>query len=139
MIPCAVSDEVGSAMLYFDSCEQVEVITLDSFCNYRNLKPHCIKIDVEGHELRVLQGATKTLETTYVVQWEFGGSSLDSRTFFKDFYDFFTECGFLLYRMSPIGLIPVTRYSEELEQFVFQTWIALNHKLSGLEAPPDLQ
>ena len=36
----------------------VDAITLDSFCNERNLWPDLIKIDTEGFELNVLIGAT---------------------------------------------------------------------------------
>lgn len=40
----------------------VIVITIDGFCNANNIVPDFIKIDVEGGELRVLQGAKKTIE-----------------------------------------------------------------------------
>lgn len=36
---------------------EVDTITLDKFCNEHNLIPDLIKIDVEGHEFRVLEGA----------------------------------------------------------------------------------
>lgn len=114
--------------IQFDSYEEAEVTTLDVFCSQRNIKPHGIKIDVEGIELSVLRGAIKTLETTGAVQFEFGGTSLDSRTFFKDYFDFFNERNFLLFRMSPIGLIPAKLYSDELERFAYQNWIAVNRR-----------
>ena len=36
-------------------------ITLDTFCNARALRPEVVKIDVEGAEIDVLQGARETL------------------------------------------------------------------------------
>jgi len=153
IVPYAVSDTPGSALLWsdkpgselaslrrrelrhlsirFDSYEEAEVTTLDVFCSQRNIKPHGIKIDVEGIELSVLWGAIKTLETTGAIQFEFGGTSLDCRTFFKDYFDFFNERNFLLFRMSPTGLIPAKLYSEELERFTSQNWIAVNRKFLG--------
>jgi FkbM family methyltransferase len=39
----------------------IETITLDTFCSKTSLKPDLVKIDVEGAELLVLQGAAKLL------------------------------------------------------------------------------
>lgn len=41
--------------------EGVCTYTLDVFCHERSLYPHCIKIDVDGTELEVLQGAPEVL------------------------------------------------------------------------------
>lgn len=41
---------------------EVELITLDSFCKARNIKPDFIKMDIEGAELRALKGAAQILK-----------------------------------------------------------------------------
>lgn len=41
----------------------VKITTLDSYCKEKNLKPTMIKVDVEGMEYEVLQGAVETLRT----------------------------------------------------------------------------
>jgi len=40
----------------------VQVITLDSFCKEFNVAPHCIKVDTEGGEKFVLEGAAETIQ-----------------------------------------------------------------------------
>jgi FkbM family methyltransferase len=42
---------------------RVRMITLDAYCTSHNLVPDCVKIDVEGGELGVLQGARSLIET----------------------------------------------------------------------------
>jgi len=40
---------------------QKKQITLDAFCNERNISPQVIKIDTEGAEVRILKGAIDTI------------------------------------------------------------------------------
>lgn len=44
-----------------DSME-VDIITLDDYCQQHQIQPSCIKIDVEGFEFQVLKGTTETLK-----------------------------------------------------------------------------
>jgi hypothetical protein len=82
-------------------------------------------MDVEGHELEVLQGARRTLEDIRIVQFEFGGSNIDTRTFFQDFWYFFDEIDFQIYRLTPSGPIIVSSYSEQDETFRSTNYFAI--------------
>jgi FkbM family methyltransferase len=87
-----------------------------------------MKIDVEGGELDVLRGGRQTFADGAVgmVQFEFGGCNLDSRTNLKDFYQFFGEYGFTLHIVQPSGRIhPLGRYDEMYEQFRTTNYVAL--------------
>ena len=87
-----------------------------------------MKIDVEGGELDVLRGGRQAFADGAVgmVQFEFGGCNLDSRTNLKDFYQFFGECGFTLHIVQPSGRIhPLGRYDEMYEQFRTTNYLAL--------------
>jgi FkbM family methyltransferase len=42
---------------------KVEVSTVDAYCNENSIKPNFIKIDAEGVDLKIIQGAKSTIET----------------------------------------------------------------------------
>jgi FkbM family methyltransferase len=109
----------------FSQSERVSVVTLDSWVNAMNVVPNLIKMDVEGHELEVLKGSLKTLAQTQVVQFEFGGCNIDTRTFFQDFWYLLTEASFAIYRISAGGPIRVSRYSELDECFRTTNYLAV--------------
>jgi hypothetical protein len=61
-----------------------------------------------------------------MVAFEFGGSNIDSRSFFQDFYYFFKAQKFNLSRITPSGyLYPIKSYSELLEQFRCTNFVAV--------------
>jgi FkbM family methyltransferase len=109
----------------FTQSESINMVTLDSWVNLTNVVPNLIKIDVEGHELEVLKGGLKTLSLTQVVQFEFGGCNIDTRTFFQDFWYLLTETGFAIYRISADGPLRVSRYSELDECFRTTNYLAV--------------
>jgi hypothetical protein len=61
-----------------------------------------------------------------VVQFEFGGCNIDTRTYFKDFWSFFSERGFELHRVSPFGAVKIVGYREADECFTTTNYIAVN-------------
>lgn len=113
--------------IVFSHKELVEVTTLDEFIEVHlsGLEPNVLKMDVEGYELQVLLGARETLKKIQIVQFEFGGSNIDSRTYFQDFWYFFYDLGFDIYRISPRGPIPILCYSEQDEIFKATNFIAV--------------
>lgn len=116
--------------LIFANVEKIEVIRLDEFCQSENIEGiDFLKLDVEGHELEVLIGAKHLLDNHLikVIQFEFGGCNIDSRTFFKDFY-FLLEKDFNIYRIVRDGLRLIENYSEKLEIFQSSNFIAIHKK-----------
>ena len=110
--------------IYFNYEESIKMITIDSFVEESKIVPTALKIDVEGHELAVLQGAINTLKDISLIQFEFGGSNIDSKVFFKDIYKFLQKNSFTIYRLSNSKLIPISQYKEIHECFRVTTLYA---------------
>ena len=108
----------------------VDLIKFDTFWEEEINKEiiDLFKLDIEGNELSALKGSIKALESTRVVQFEFGGASIDARNFFKDYFYFFKELNFELFRMRPNSLIKITQYAEEEENFIHSNFLAVNNK-----------
>lgn len=149
LLPYAVSDHASQSTLYsdspgsglaslskrnldhlkidFDVTETVETIRFEDF--WRDEMNACkidlLKMDIEGHELAALQGCGEAIARIRAIQFEFGGCNIDTRTYFRDFWLFFAANGFDLYRITPFGVAPITRYSERDEVFTTTNYIAI--------------
>lgn len=118
--------------IQFSNVEEINLVTLDSWSSqHPAIIPNVIKIDVEGHELEVLEGALSLLLNIKIIQFEFGGTDIDSRVFFKDFWYFLSSAGFSIFRATPKGLMEIKKYSEGEETFKFMTYYAINTNALG--------
>jgi hypothetical protein len=81
-------------------------------------------MDIEGHELFALKGASEALRTKiHLIQFEFGGANIDSRTYFIDFWRLLSP-NFEIFRLTANGLISIKSYSEIYEIFLNTTYYA---------------
>lgn len=137
----AVSDQVQESRLYYDQegsglaslynrqldyynidfskSEMVNVETLDYYCKKNQIrKIDFLKMDIEGNELKALKGAAGLLKEKRidVIQMEFGGCNIDSRTYFRDFWNLLSG-SYYAYRILKNGLWKITGYTERLECF----------------------
>lgn len=115
--------------LKFEFVEKVNMETLDDWITRNGISPDILKIDVEGFELEVLKGGENSLAEIKVIQFEFGGCNIDTRTYFRDFWHFLNNKNYSLFRLSPRGLIQVSQYSESLENFTTSNYYAVNKSL----------
>ena len=113
----------------FDKSETVFISTIDNYCSENEIEHiHLLKIDIEGHELDALAGAQTMFEkkSIDIVTFEFGGCNIDTRSFFQDFWYFFSKTNMKLFRIAPSGyLVPIKAYNEIHEQFRTTNFIAL--------------
>ena len=114
--------------IHLAKSELVRVETLDTYCTAHAITQiDLLKLDVEGYEWEVLQGASQLFERKQIamLSFEFGGCNLDARTFFRDFFHFFTERQMTLARVTPFGTLrTIQRYDEGLEQFRTTCFVA---------------
>lgn len=112
----------------FERVEEIDVIRFDSYWQRKmqRVEIDLMKIDVEGHEMDVLIGAGDAIEHTKLIQFEFGGCNIDTRTYMKDFWQFFSEKQFELMRMTPFGLFKIEEYDERMEYFLTTNYLAKN-------------
>jgi FkbM family methyltransferase len=125
----------------FGQRERIRLETLDAYCLGQGIaRIDLLKIDVEGHELDVLQGGARLFAERRVrmVSFEFGGCNIDSRSFVQDFFYFFAAHGMrAMYRILPSGeLHPVPGYAEALEQFRTTNFLVLLGDRAPLAATP---
>ncbi len=152
LVALALSDEGGEATLFsnkpgsglssltkrrldhfdiaFDTTEIIKKIRFEDYWreNLQSRQLDIVKIDVEGHELAVLKGFGDALTATRVLQFEFGGCNIDTRTYFQDFWYFFKEKGFSVYRVTPIGAEKLAQYREGDECFSTTNYVAVNEE-----------
>ncbi len=124
-----LSDEQKEIKLYYsgistatfypkETTEDYEIInvdTLDNFCLKNNINYiDFLKIDVEGNELKVLNGCKTLLESNKIkyIQFEYGANSIESRVFLKDFVNFLHR--YKLYRIVKNGIVEFS-YNETYE------------------------
>jgi len=153
LIPYAVSGENGSATLFsnepgsgmsslskrkldhfdikFDFKETINKMRFEEY--WKNILQErvmdIVKLDIEGHEFDAINGFGKAIHSANVLQFEFGGCNIDTKTYFQDFWYFFKDNGFNLYRITPLGLEHIERYRESDEFFITTNYIAFNCQL----------
>jgi FkbM family methyltransferase len=152
--PMGLSDKDADAILYADklggglgsltnrrlehfgiemnATEMVHTIRFEDYWK-NTLKSRTIdlaKLDIEGFELAALHGFGQAIRETRVIQFEFGGCNLDTRTNFQDFYYFFTGLNFKIYRITPLGLNEINKYDELDEIYLTTNFLAVNINLT---------
>jgi FkbM family methyltransferase len=121
----------GLAARGFPPQAETETVTLDTadgYCARQGIAAiDFMKIDTEGHELAVLQGARGLMAAQAIgaVQFEYGGCNIDSRVLLRDIFEFLTVVGYVPAKIMRDHVAMVPAYDARLENFRYQNWLAV--------------
>lgn len=105
----------------------VETQSLDHFCSV-NAIPHIdlLKLDTEGAEWFIFLGAEQLLnkQAISLIQFEYGGCNIDSKTTLHQMYELLTSKGYSVYRIVPEGLVEIRNWDPALENFQYSNYLA---------------
>ena len=117
----------------FDRTETVRITTLDKYCSAKQIPAiHLLKLDVEGHELDVINGGAELFNNGAVsmVMFEFGNAHIDTRVFFRDMYQFMRKHRMDVFRITRSGyLYHIPAYNERHEQFWTTNFLCIREDL----------
>lgn len=135
----AASDEDGTSTLYSAhdlagsnslhgragdtgdlTAEQIDRCRLDEFCDHAGIgRIHLLKVDAEGHDMLVLEGAVGMLQTgsIEVVQFEYNFRWIGARRYLKDAFALAEQVGVKLGKVTPAGIEWYSRWDPELETY----------------------
>ncbi len=122
-----------------ENSEVIQIDTLDNYCSVKNIQNiDLLKVDVEGHELQVLLGSKIMLTEGRIklIQFEYGGAYIDSKTFLKDIFDLFEGLEYSFYKLLPNKLRSYNKYDPRLENFQYQNWIIVHKNFETQKALP---
>ena len=116
--------------------EKVKLDTLEDYCQKRKIdKIDFLKIDTEGHELEALKGAEQFIKKNKIgiIQFEYGGCDISSRTFLEDIIDFLKDLDYRIYKIFPKGVKFIKEYNQDFEDFHYANYLAIKNNLPRRE------
>ena len=118
-----IGSGAGRNSLYPNGARTVETVatlTLDEYCIQNEIERiELLKIDTEGHDMLVMEGARDHLRDHRigVLQFEYNHLWISARRYLKDVFDFATPLGYTVAKITPSGLEPYSKWDPELETF----------------------
>lgn len=109
----------GRAKVEGEQQRSVSTVTLDHLEQVHGLEPpYLLKLDAEGHEIKVLSGATTFLRNTEMVICEVNTWSEDNpkgRASLDDIFGFCRQAGFVLYDIIEPGYRPIDNAMQQFD------------------------
>ena len=115
--------------------QEVTVQSLDSFCTEHAIDGiDFLKINTEGAEHLVLQGAKKLLceQAISCIKFEYGETYHNAKTSLKNVYQLLTSHGYHVFRILPFGLLYIPQWHQSLETYRYSNYLALASSVTKL-------
>jgi FkbM family methyltransferase len=106
----------------------VPVDTLNNYSKEHNLGfIHYLKIDVEGSEYDVFDGARDLLQLHQIamIQFEYGSTYIDSKKTLKSIVQLLSEYNYVLFKILPNGLMHIPQWTSILEDYYQSNYLAI--------------
>ncbi len=110
--------------------KKVEMTTFDNYYS-KNLSNELVDIfilDVNGYELNVLQGSVGSLDYICCINFSMNSFQVHSKNHFKDYFQFFKENNFELFKVTSFGPQHIKKYKEVYESVDNSNYLAFNKK-----------
>lgn len=107
-----------------------EFITIDSYIKRNNIDVvDFIKVDVEGHEVKVIEGAQNTIANDKIkcIMFEYGKTFYDANAKLEEVFNYLSN-SFNIYRLTPWGKIKIKKFSVKLENYQYSNYVCLNKR-----------
>jgi FkbM family methyltransferase len=108
--------------------EKIKLTTLDDYIE-RNKIPvvDFLKIDVEGHEPKVIEGASNALRKKIIkcIQFEYNNNWAAAGFTLENVFNKLTTFGFRFYRLTFWGKLPIKNFKRGLENYKHTNYIAV--------------
>ncbi len=107
--------------------------TLRDYCSENEIdRIDFLKIDIEGHEFKVMQGGSDLIGNGHVscIQFEYGAFSTELRFFVKDYYALLPD--FWIGKLFPDG-VHFAEYDWTMENFQFCNYVAVHKARADLK------
>ena len=114
-----------------DQERTIQCTSIDAWCKQEDLDSlHYVKIDTEGHDLEVLYGATRMLESQKIemLQFEYNQRWIEAGHFLREAYEFFGTHGYAMGKITRMGIEFYGTWDFDLETFHEGNYIALKHE-----------
>jgi FkbM family methyltransferase len=111
--------------------KKVRVTTVDQFCAENGIdRIQFLKIDTDGQEMEVLQGASRMIQEGRIdfIQFEFGDTFVHTPYHFVDVWDQLSS-KYVIYRILRHGLAELKCYSHDLEIYKNANFLSVRRSL----------